>query len=307
MSIKVSQLTKIYGTQKALNEVSFEAYKGQILGLLGPNGAGKSTLMKIASGYISPTSGDIEVNGTSVTANPQKVKRQIGYLPEHNPLYLDMFVKEFLDFSGRLYGLKGQHLKTRVNEIIELCGLTLEQHKKLGALSKGYRQRAGLAQALIHDPSVLILDEPTTGLDPNQIIDIRKLIKTVSQDKTVIFSTHIMQEVMALCDRIVIIDLGRIVANDTLEKLQKGLEGSSILVEFVEEIEETELAKIPGVTSVTKTGKGSYKILTSGKEDIRPLIFSFAKDAQKTLLGLKEEENSIEKVFRELTVKNENK
>ncbi|GAB3504913.1 gliding motility-associated ABC transporter ATP-binding protein [Emticicia fontis] len=222
MSIKVQNLSKVYGTQRAVDNISFEVNKGEIIGFLGPNGAGKSTTMKILTGYIPSTEGTAEVNGFDVKTSPMQVKTHIGYLPEHNPLYLDMYVKEFLDFAGSLYGLKGRTLQIKIDETIERVGLGLEKHKKIGQLSKGYRQRVGLAQALIHNPDVLILDEPTTGLDPNQLVEIRDLIKNVGKDKTVIFSTHIMQEVEAICDRVVIINRGKIVADSNLSELKKG-------------------------------------------------------------------------------------
>lgn len=222
MSIKVQNLSKVYGTQRAVDNISFEVSKGEIIGFLGPNGAGKSTTMKILTGYIPATEGTAEVNGFNVQTSPMQVKSNIGYLPEHNPLYLDMYVKEFLDFAGSLYGLKGRTLQLKIDETIERVGLGLEKHKKIGQLSKGYRQRVGLAQALIHNPDVLILDEPTTGLDPNQLVEIRDLIKHVGKDKTVIFSTHIMQEVEAICDRVVIINRGKIVADSTLSEIKKG-------------------------------------------------------------------------------------
>lgn len=222
MSIKVQNLSKVYGTQRAVDNISFEVSKGEIIGFLGPNGAGKSTTMKILTGYIPATEGTAEVNGFNVQTSPMQVKSNIGYLPEHNPLYLDMYVKEFLDFAGSLYGLKGRALQLKIDETIERVGLGLEKHKKIGQLSKGYRQRVGLAQALIHNPDVLILDEPTTGLDPNQLVEIRDLIKHVGKDKTVIFSTHIMQEVEAICDRVVIINRGQIVADSTLSEIKKG-------------------------------------------------------------------------------------
>ena len=225
MSIKIQNLSKTYGTQRAVDDISFEVAKGEIVGFLGPNGAGKSTTMKILTGYLPATEGSAEVNGFDVKTSPLQVKSSIGYLPEHNPLYLDMYVREFLEFTGSLYGLKGKTLQIKVAETIEMVGLGLEKHKKIGQLSKGYRQRVGLAQALIHNPDVLILDEPTTGLDPNQLIEIRDLIKSVGKDKTVIFSTHIMQEVEAICDRVVIINRGKIVANCTLSELKKGGKG----------------------------------------------------------------------------------
>lgn len=219
MSVVVSALTKQYGSQLAVNEVSFTCGKGEIIGFLGPNGAGKSTTMKIITGYLPATSGKAEICGFDVVQQAAEVKKRIGYLPEHNPLYLDMYVREHLEFAGKLYGLKGTLLQRRVDEMIDRCGLEREQHKKTGALSKGYRQRVGLAQALIHNPPVLILDEPTTGLDPNQIIEIRQLILSTAQDKTVILSTHIMQEVQAICRRAVIINLGKIVADSPVSEL----------------------------------------------------------------------------------------
>ncbi|WP_259015032.1 gliding motility-associated ABC transporter ATP-binding subunit GldA [Emticicia fluvialis] len=221
MSIKVQHLSKVYGTQKAVDNISFEVKKGEILGFLGPNGAGKSTTMKILTGYIPATEGTAEVSGFDVKTAPIQVKKNVGYLPEHNPLYLDMYVREFLAFIGSLYGLKGRDLEIKIDNTIERVGLGLEKHKKIGQLSKGYRQRVGLAQALIHNPDVLILDEPTTGLDPNQLVEIRDLIKQIGKDKTVIFSTHIMQEVEAICDRVVIINRGKIVADSTLSELKK--------------------------------------------------------------------------------------
>jgi len=220
MSIRIHQLTKLYGQQRAVNDVSFQLNPGEIVGFLGPNGAGKSTTMKITTGYLAATNGQVEVCGFDVSKQAMDVKRNIGYLPEHNPLYTEMYIKEFLRFVGSLYGLKGQHLSRRVIEMIEICGLEIEQHKKIGQLSKGYRQRVGLAQALIHNPPVLILDEPTTGLDPNQIVEIRNLIKTVGREKTVLFSSHIMQEVEAICDRAVVINLGKIVADSPLAALR---------------------------------------------------------------------------------------
>lgn len=219
--LKVQNLTKIYGTQKAVNDISFEAKKGEIVGFLGPNGAGKSTTMKIATCYLTATSGTVEVCGFDVQKSPMEARKNIGYLPEHNPLYLEMYVKEFLEFIGGIYGLKGQNLQKRIDEIIELLGLTLEYKKKIGQLSKGYRQRVGLAQALIHDPQVLILDEPTTGLDPNQLAEIRGVIRNIGREKTVIFSTHIMQEVEAICDRVIIINRGNIVKDTSLSSLQQ--------------------------------------------------------------------------------------
>lgn len=221
MSIQVKNLSKVYGSQRAVDNISFEVKQGEIVGFLGPNGAGKSTTMKIATGYLPATEGTVEICGFDVQTNSMEVRKNLGYLPEHNPLYLDMYVKEFLEFIGALYQLKGQDLKRRISEVIDLVGLNLEQHKKIGQLSKGYRQRVGLAQALIHNPPVLILDEPTTGLDPNQLAEIRAVIKSIGQQKTVIFSTHILQEVEAICDRVVIINHGKIVADSPLSALRQ--------------------------------------------------------------------------------------
>lgn len=220
MSLKIQNLVKIYGTQSAVNDISFEVNQGEIVGFLGPNGAGKSTTMKIATCYLTATSGKVEVCGYDVQQDAMEVRKNIGYLPEHNPLYLEMYVKEFLEFVGGLYQIKGQKLQNRIAEVIELVGLSLEQKKKIGQLSKGYRQRVGLAQALIHDPKVLILDEPTTGLDPNQLAEIRGVIRNVGKEKTVVFSTHIMQEVEAICDRVVIINHGKIVNDSSLSALK---------------------------------------------------------------------------------------
>jgi ABC-2 type transport system ATP-binding protein len=251
MSLKLIGLTKIYGSQKAVNNISFDIREGEIVGFLGPNGAGKSTTMKIATCFIPPTSGEAWVGGFNVVEKPMDVKRITGYLPEHNPLYLDLYVHEYLAFVGKLYGLRGQALQQRTREIVDLCGLGPEQNKKIEALSKGYRQRVGLAQALIHDPKILILDEPTSGLDPNQLAEIRKLIKTISQQKTVVFSTHIMQEVQALCDRVIVINKGEIVADDKLESiLQSQGNVTIILVQFEKEVNLDQLKSLPGVQEV---------------------------------------------------------
>lgn len=306
MSLTVQHLTKIYGSQKAVNNISFSVNKGEIVGFLGPNGAGKSTTMKIATGYLPPTGGEIFVDGLAVTSRPIEVKRITGYLPEHNPLYLDLYVHEYLSFAGKLYGFKGKLLKQRVAEMVELCGLTREQNKKIEALSKGYRQRVGLAQALIHDPQVLILDEPTSGLDPNQLLEIRKLIRDISTNKTVIFSTHIMQEVQALCDRVVVINKGEIVADDRLENLMaRRSEAPGIIVEFENEVPTDSLGALPGVVSVTKlattAGVHQYKVQPVAGADVRAEIFRFAADKKLSLIGLRQEEGSLENIFRELT------
>jgi len=304
VSLKVQELTKVYGEQKAVDHISFEAGKGEILGFLGPNGAGKSTTMKIATCYIPPTSGVVTVAGYDVVESPLDVRKNVGYLPEHNPLYLDMYVHEYLEFIGSLHSLKGSKLKGRVQEMVEMTGLTLEQNKKLGALSKGYRQRVGLAQAMIHEPQVLILDEPTTGLDPNQILEIRSLIKNIGKEKTVLFSTHIMQEVQALCDRVVIINRGKIVADNRVSEL-KGLQtsGKKIIVEFSGEIEFEHLKSLAGVNDVKHTAGGKYELLSSGENDVRGAIFKLASERNWTLIGLNQEEHSLENIFRDLTGK----
>lgn len=301
MSIVVKDLTKTYGHRVAVHHVSFSVNPGEIVGFLGPNGAGKSTTMKIMTGYLPPTLGTILINNEEVVDNPG-IRKSIGYLPEHNPLYLEMYVHEFLAFTGRVYGLKGEQLRTRIAEVIERCGLTIEQNKKIESLSKGYRQRVGLAAALIHDPGVLILDEPTTGLDPNQIVEIRQLIKNISANKTVIFSTHIMQEVVALCDRAVVINRGEVVADDQIKNLlSKNRSGSAFIADFETEVSIEELKQIPGVTEVKPLTMLSFKIVSSSGADLRSEIFRFAADRKMSLLGLKQEENSLESVFRELT------
>jgi gliding motility-associated ABC transporter ATP-binding subunit GldA len=302
MSLLVEHLTKAYGPQKAVNDINFEVKKGEIVGFLGPNGAGKSTTLKIATSYLPPSGGRVVVGGYDVVAHPMEVKRITGYLPEHNPLYLDLYVHEFLTFVGRLYGLKGAGLKRRVDEMIRLCGLGREQNKKIENLSKGYRQRIGLAQALIHDPAVLILDEPTSGLDPNQLLEIRKLIRDISQDKTVIFSTHIMQEVEAICERVVVINKGEIVANDRLENLManKGNQ-ASVIVEFETSVDTLEMERLPGVINIVALGDNRLRIHLHPGVDIRPEIFRYAADRKLSLIGLRQEENSLENIFRELT------
>lgn len=307
MSIAVENLTKIYGVQKALDDVSFHLREGEIVGFLGPNGAGKSTTMKIATCYVPPTSGTLKVCGYDVTLNPREVKQQIGYLPEHNPLYLDMYVHEYLSFIGSLHALRGAHLRQRTRHVVSLFGLVKEQNKKIGALSKGYRQRVGLAQALIHDPRVLILDEPTTGLDPNQIVEIRNLIKEVSQAKTVLFSTHIMQEVQALCKRVVIIDNGIIVADRAVEQLQEASkdrsQGLTIRIAFHNKISEDQLLEIPGVTQVKNDPRGGYLLRTADTRDIRPEIFSHVVAQGWTLIELQLVSESLEQIFQGLTGK----
>lgn len=297
MSIQVSQLTKVYGKQKAVNNISFDVRPGDILGFLGPNGAGKSTTMKIATGYIPPSSGEVKVAGFDVVKEAKSVRQNIGYLPEHNPLYLDMYVHEYLGFIASLHGIKGSRKKERVAEMISLCGLTVEQNKQIGMLSKGYRQRVGLAQALIHDPKVLILDEPTTGLDPNQLAEIRNLIKEISKDKTVILSTHIMQEVKALCNRVIIINRGEIVANDTVERLTAG-SGALLRIEFQSEVARKELQALPGVQELQ--GRGT-KYTIKAKKDLREQLFKHAAEKGWVILSMQLEEQNLEEIFHQLT------
>lgn len=303
MSIVVQNLIKTYGAQNAVDDISFEVKKGEVLGFLGPNGAGKSTTMKIATCYLPPTSGSVQICGLDVQENALEVRRKVGYLPEHNPLYLDMFVREYLEFSGSIYGISGKTLTQRIGEVIEQTGLSIEQNKKIGALSKGYRQRVGLAQVLIHNPEVLILDEPTTGLDPNQIVEIRQLIKNIGKEKTVIFSTHIMQEVQALCDRVVIINRGKIVADSPVSSLQNNSQGKAIITaEFDADVDTKLLQSIAGVVSVKRIKTGVYQIAEQSGADVRGSVFKLATAQNWTLLGLKQEENSLEKIFHDLTV-----
>jgi len=315
MSLEVKQLTKTFGKQVAVNGISFQAKKGEILGFLGPNGAGKSTTMKIATTYLPPTQGKVKVCGKDVVEESLAVRKMVGYLPEHNPLYLDMYVREYLHFIGSMYGLSGRKKLERVQEMVTLCGLKLEQNKLIGSLSKGYRQRVGLAQALIHDPQVLILDEPTTGLDPNQLVEIRHLIKDISQQKTVVFSTHIMQEVQALCERVVIINRGHIVVDAAINELgQQGRDaqpGQLVEVEFTQNVEPSILEQIDGVETV-RHEKGRSYILHARAEapDIRPAIFHFASQKGHVLLEMTQRDqqaiseygSSLEEIFRNLTL-----
>jgi ABC-2 type transport system ATP-binding protein len=303
MSLQILNLTRYYGQQKAVNNISFEINKGEIVGFLGPNGAGKSTTMKIATGYLPPSSGTVLVDGLDVLHHSLKVRKVTGYLPEHNPLYLDMYVHEYLHFVGRVYGLTSKILKNRSSEIIELCGLTREQNKKIEELSKGYRQRVGIAQALIHDPAVLILDEPTSGLDPNQILEIRKLIRDISANKTVIFSTHILQEVQALCDRVIVINLGKIVADDSVDNLMRSqTRTKAIIVEFSGDVNEEILRLIPGIRKLDRINSFSFYLEPLEGFDLRAEVFRFAADHSLSLRGLKQEESSLEEIFRQLTI-----
>ena len=299
MSIEVQGVTKLYGEQKALDNVSFKIETGEIAGLLGPNGAGKSTMMKIITGIIPASSGSVFVNGVEVGPGNLEIRKEIGYLPENNPLYPDMYVREYLGFVASIYKLRDA--KKHVGEIIQATGLTSEQKKKIGSLSKGYKQRVGLAQALIHDPDVLILDEATTGLDPNQIIEIRKLIMDAGKEKTIILSTHIMQEVEAICSRVIIIDNGIIVADEEKSNIYSRIAGrQSINVEFDRNVDETSLKKIKNVTGVKRLND-IWIIESDAAEDIRPLIFSYAVQNNLTVLSLHRHVNNLEDVFRRLT------
>jgi len=302
MSIQVKDLTKIYGTQKAIDQISFEIETGEIVGFVGPNGAGKSTTMKILTGFIPPTSGEAKINTLDLIENSLEIRKHIGYLPENNPLYLDMYVKEYLEFVSGIYKL-GKQTKTRIEQIIEQTGLTVERKKKIGALSKGYRQRVGLAQALIHDPEILILDEPTSGLDPNQIIEIRNLISAIGKEKTVMLSTHIMQEVEAICDRIIIINKGKIVADDSIESIYSHSKDQyiTIVVEFDQETDQKQLEQIERVDEVAKIDNKNWLIQSSSNEDIRQNIFNFAVKSNLAVLSMQKKEKSLEEVFQELT------
>ncbi len=303
MSIVVQNISKFYGKQKALDDVSFEIQAGNIVGFLGPNGAGKSTMMKIITGFIPPSSGKVYVNNKNVLEHSIEIRREVGYLPENNPLYPDMYVREYLTYVANLYKL-GKSAKYRVEEIIEKTGLSVEQKKKIGELSKGYRQRVGLAQALIHNPAILILDEPTSGLDPNQIIEIRNLILDIGKQKTVMLSTHIMQEVEAICDKIIIINNGKIVANEETRSIQtqSAKDSQTIVVEFDADVDSNKLKNIEGVIRLAGVSNNKSWII-QGKPgvDLRPIIFNFAVDNKLTVLSLQKKEKNLEEVFRELT------
>lgn len=296
MSIKVEQITKRYGEQKALNAVSFEVSKPEVVGFLGPNGAGKSTMMKILTTYLDATEGKASVNGFDVQSESQKVQYSVGYLPEHNPLYLDMYVREYLGFNSKIYQVD----QARIEEVIALTGLEPEAHKNIGQLSKGYRQRVGLACALLHDPDVLILDEPTTGLDPNQLAEIRQLIKELGAEKTVFLSTHIMQEVEAMCDRVIIINKGEIVADEKLKALRSNQE-QTVIVEFDYRVEDAFLNQLPKVKSVVNTHDFVYEITFDSQDDMRSYVFDFAHDNELKILQLNQKNASLESLFRSLT------
>ena len=301
MSIEIKNVTKIYGMQKALNDVSFSVNEGEILGFLGPNGAGKSTLMKIITCFIPPTEGTVLVNGMDVREDSLEIRKIIGYLPEHNPLYLDMYVKEYLRFIAGIHKLSNK--KAKVADVVDLVGLGREQNKRIGELSKGYKQRVGLAQALIHNPKVLILDEPTSGLDPNQLADIRKVIKEIGKEKTVMFSSHIMQEVEAICDRIVIIDRGNLVVNkDSDQILNKRNNEQSILVEFDKAISKSAIKNIPNLSKSTNVEGNKWRLQSNEKEDFRVNVSKFANTNNLLILSMQVEVQSLENVFKKLTV-----
>jgi ABC-2 type transport system ATP-binding protein len=300
VSVIVNQLTKVYGTQIAVNHISFTAEPGKIVGFLGPNGAGKSTTMKMITGFIPPSDGTATVCGFDINTHSMDVRKCLGYLPENNPLYLDMYVKEFLSFIAGLQHLENSAM--RIKEMIQQTGLEREQFKKISQLSKGYRQRVGLAQAMLHDPKVLILDEPTTGLDPNQLVEIRKLIKQLGKEKTVILSTHIMQEVEAVCDQVVIINKGLIVANDETKNLQAAvLQQVTYIVEFDQVIQKQDLLKIEGVIVAQALADKSWVLQTNTLVDVRKNIFDFAVKNNLVLLSIQKEEEKLEDIFRKLT------
>ena len=297
MSIEVKNLFKYYGDQAAVKDATFNVNDGEIVGFLGPNGAGKSTTMKVITGYIPASSGSVNVCGMPVSVDSLDTRKVIGYLPEHNPLYLDMYVKEYLRFVGNIY--KVSDIQDRVSDMIKAVGLEVEQNKKIGALSKGYRQRVGLAQAIIHDPQVLILDEPTSGLDPNQLAEIRELIKTIGKKKTVMLSTHIMQEVEAICDRVVIINKGEIVADNKAGELHLSVDTNTVYAEFEGKVSKSQLKKIPGISKIQNVGDGW--LIESSSEDLRKDIARFAQDQKLLVLTLRKEEESLEDAFKRLT------
>ena len=303
MSISVSNLTKVYGEQKAVDRISFEVKKGEILGFLGPNGAGKSTTMKMLTCYLPPSQGTATICDFDIIHEPLEVKKRIGYLPENNPLYYEMYVKEFLEFALKVNNPNlSVNSRQRIKEVIHIVGLETEQHKKIGLLSKGYKQRVGLAQALIHNPEVLILDEPTTGLDPNQLNDIRQLIKELGKDKTIIFSTHIMQEVQAVCDNVIIINNGKIIANDTTGNLQNLFSDEIMVeVEFAHAMSETALNEISNIHSIEKISSTSFILHGKESEQLRKDVFALAVAKNNPLLTLKQENRSLENIFHQLT------
>ncbi len=300
VSVKVTHLTKLYTAQRAVDDLTFEAHKGEVLGFLGPNGAGKTTTMKIIAGYLPQSSGSVSVCGHDVAEQSMEARARVGYLPEHNPLYRDMYVREYLAFTAGLHGLKNP--AKHVNEMVERTGLTSHRHKQIGELSKGYRQRVGLAQAMLHNPDVLILDEPTSGLDPNQIVEIRQLIKDLGREKTVILSTHILGEVEAVCDRAIIINRGKLVADAPIQQLKQQFSGQNLVTaEFAESTDSALLAKIKNVQSVKSLGQNRWQLASSSDHDIRAELFAFAVAHRLTLLELHKEAYSVEDVFQQLT------
>ncbi len=301
MSITVSEVSKFFGKQKALNNVSFNIPTGQVVGFLGPNGAGKSTMMKILTGYLPASSGSVEISGTLIDGNNLELRKKVGYLPEHNPLYQDMYIEEYLKFVADIYKLTDS--KKRIAEIIETTGLIPERHKKIGALSKGYRQRVGLAQALLPDPKVLILDEPTTGLDPNQIVEVRNLITKLGEAKTILLSTHIMQEVQAICERVIIINKGDIVADEAAADLEKSFENklSRVYVEYDGHPAPEKINALEGVESVSRKNNG-YLVNVQSGYDVRPSLFKLAVENNLVILALSVEKESLEDLFHSLTV-----
>lgn len=300
MSIIVKNISKLYGEQKALDDVTLDISPGHIVGLLGPNGAGKTTLMKILTCFIPPTTGEATVAGFDIFDDSLEIRKIIGYLPENNPLYEEMYVREYLEFAGGIYKIKNLH--DRVDEMIQLTGLEIEKRKKIGELSKGYKQRVGLAQALIHDPKILILDEPTSGLDPNQLVEIRNLILTIGKEKTVLLSTHIMQEVEAICDRAIIINKGKIVADDSTANLQMIKQKENILlIEFNKAIDKKKLLQLSGVDKIENISGNLWKIFVAGDKDIREDIFEWAVQEKLSVLSLQKKEQSLEQIFQVLT------
>jgi ABC-2 type transport system ATP-binding protein len=300
MSITVNNLSKNYGTQKAVNNISFTINKGEIVGFLGPNGAGKSTTMKMITGYLKADGGNAVVCGIAVDENSNETKTKIGYLPEANPLYFDMYVREYLDFITNVHEVENK--KQKIEEVIKTVGLSIEANKKIGQLSKGYKQRVGLAAALIHNPEVLILDEPTSGLDPNQIVEIREVIKELGKDKTVLFSSHIMQEVEAICDRVIIINKGSIVADDSLSNLQKGkTDNHIILVQFKEPVAIETLKNLKEISGIEQAETGNWKLKTGNPESVRKQLMELSLKNNWNIVSLQSESNSLEEVFRNLT------
>jgi len=301
MSIQVNELKKIYGEQKAVDGISFSAGKGQVTGFLGPNGAGKSTTMKMITGYLSPDGGSATVCGIDVTKQPLAAKSKIGYLPEANPLYYDMYVREYLEFVAGLH--KIEKPAQRIEEVITMVGLTPERTKKIGQLSKGYKQRVGLAAAILHNPEVLILDEPTTGLDPNQIVEIREVIKMLGKDKTILFSSHIMQEVEAVCDRVIIINKGKLVADDTLDNLRSQSAAQQVQVRFAESVDPSQLAQVAGVTAVNAAGENEWSLACADAAETRKALLAFAVDHNLNIVSLQSGVQKLEEVFRSLTAR----